>query len=151
MATHSITLAWKIPGMGKPGGSHLWGRTESDTAEATQQQQQQQQQHVMYGVRPLLVWSVTECQDEFLLQFNWVLKWYCTGLIFSSEGHTGNTNENSHPSPMHSQRCVNHRESISLKVIMVCIFILRIFEKVNHKTLSELSIHLSPNLAFFKL
>ena len=40
MATHSITLAWKIPGMGKPGGSHLWGRTESDTAEATQQQQQ---------------------------------------------------------------------------------------------------------------
>ena len=26
-------------------GCHLWGRTESDTTEATQQQQQQQQQH----------------------------------------------------------------------------------------------------------
>ena len=32
MATHSSVLAWKIPGTV---GCHLWGRTESDTTEAT--------------------------------------------------------------------------------------------------------------------
>ena len=31
MATHSSLLAWRVPGMGEPGG--LWGRTESDTTE----------------------------------------------------------------------------------------------------------------------
>ena len=35
MATHSSVLAWRIPGMGEPGGCHLWGRTESDTTGAT--------------------------------------------------------------------------------------------------------------------
>ena len=35
MATHSSTLAWKIPWMV---GCHLWGHTESDTTEATWQQ-----------------------------------------------------------------------------------------------------------------
>ena len=35
MATHSSVLAWRIPGMAEPGGLHLWGRTESDTTEAT--------------------------------------------------------------------------------------------------------------------
>ena len=39
MATHSSVLAWKIPGMGEPGGCRLWGRTELDTTEAMQQQQ----------------------------------------------------------------------------------------------------------------
>ena len=43
MATHSSVLAWRIPGMVEPGGCCLWGRTESDTTEATQQQQQQQE------------------------------------------------------------------------------------------------------------
>ena len=38
MATHSSVLAWRIPGMGGLVGCHLWGRTESDTTEATQQQ-----------------------------------------------------------------------------------------------------------------
>ena len=41
MATHSGVLAWRIPGMGGLVGCRLWGRTESDTTEATQQQQQQ--------------------------------------------------------------------------------------------------------------
>ena len=40
MTTHSSVLAWRIPGMGEPGGCRLWGRTESDMTEATQQQQQ---------------------------------------------------------------------------------------------------------------
>ena len=41
MATYSNILAWRIPGMGSLVGCRLWGRTESDTTEATQQQQQQ--------------------------------------------------------------------------------------------------------------
>ena len=39
MATHSSVLAWRIPGMGEPGGCRLWGHTESDVTEVTQQQQ----------------------------------------------------------------------------------------------------------------
>ena len=35
MVTHSSVLAWRIPGMGEPGGCCLWGHTESDTTEAT--------------------------------------------------------------------------------------------------------------------
>ena len=35
MATHSSALAWRIPGMGEPGGLRLQGRTESDTTEVT--------------------------------------------------------------------------------------------------------------------
>ena len=43
MATHSSVLAWRIPGTGETSGlvgCRLWGRTESDTTEATEQQQQ---------------------------------------------------------------------------------------------------------------
>ena len=40
MATHSSVLAWRIPGMGEPGGLPSMGRTESDTTEVTWQQQQ---------------------------------------------------------------------------------------------------------------
>ena len=40
MATHSSVLAWRIPGTGSLVGCRLWGRTESDTTEATLQQQQ---------------------------------------------------------------------------------------------------------------
>ena len=35
MATHSNVLAWRIPGRGSLVGCCLWGRTESDTTEAT--------------------------------------------------------------------------------------------------------------------
>ena len=35
MATHSSVLAWRIPGMGSLVGCRLWGRTGSDTTEAT--------------------------------------------------------------------------------------------------------------------
>ena len=35
VATHSSVLAWRIPGMGGLVGCRLWGRTESDTTEAT--------------------------------------------------------------------------------------------------------------------
>ena len=35
MATHSSVLAWRIPGMGEPGGLPSMGRSESDTTEVT--------------------------------------------------------------------------------------------------------------------
>ena len=35
MATHSSVLAWRITGTGKPVACRLWGRTVSDTTEAT--------------------------------------------------------------------------------------------------------------------
>ena len=35
MATHSSVLAWRIPGQRSLVGCRLWGRTESDTTEAT--------------------------------------------------------------------------------------------------------------------
>ena len=35
MATHSSTVAWKIPGMGELVGCRLWGRTELDMTEVT--------------------------------------------------------------------------------------------------------------------
>ena len=35
MATHSSVLAWRIPGMGEPGGLPSRGRTESDMTEVT--------------------------------------------------------------------------------------------------------------------
>ena len=35
MAAHSTVLAWRIPGTGDLVGCRLWGRTESDTTEAT--------------------------------------------------------------------------------------------------------------------
>ena len=41
MATHSSVLAWRVPATGSLVGCRLWGRTESDTTEATWQQQQQ--------------------------------------------------------------------------------------------------------------
>ena len=39
-----VFLPGESQGRGSLVGCHLWGRTESDTTEATQQQQQQQQQ-----------------------------------------------------------------------------------------------------------
>ena len=40
MATHSSVFAWRIPGTAEPGeipggDPFLWGRTESDTTQAT--------------------------------------------------------------------------------------------------------------------
>ena len=39
MVTHSSVLAWRSQGTGSLMGCRQWGRTESDTTEATQQQQ----------------------------------------------------------------------------------------------------------------
>ena len=47
MAPTPVLLPGKSHGHGSLVGCHLWGRTESDTTEATQQQQQQQQQRIL--------------------------------------------------------------------------------------------------------
>ena len=60
MATHSSVLAQRIPGMGSLVSCHLWGRTESDTTEATQQQQDM-------AVFYFLVWVVVQFS---LVQFS---------------------------------------------------------------------------------
>ena len=59
MATHSSVLAWRIPGMGEPGGYRLWGRTESDTTEVTQQQQQQPE-----FLSLLFTWSISTYHEH---------------------------------------------------------------------------------------
>ena len=48
-----VFLPGESHGRGSLVGCHLWGRTESDTTEATQQQQQQQQQQ---GVVASILW-----------------------------------------------------------------------------------------------
>ena len=77
MATHSSVLAWRIPGMGETGGLPLWGRTESDTTEATQQQQQPQyiprhQRFVLCHLKkhtPSGLFKSTGCPISLLLLF----------------------------------------------------------------------------------
>ena len=72
MATHSIVLAAESQGRGSLVGCGLWGRTESDTTEATQQQQQQLDHGESKGIprktsttaslttlKPLTVWITT--------------------------------------------------------------------------------------------
>ena len=65
MATHSSVLAWRIPGTGSLVGCRLWGRTESDTTEATLQQQQQQQCSVLITEMSML--EVFRKRQLFLL------------------------------------------------------------------------------------
>ena len=63
MATHSSVLAWRIPGRRSLVGCRLWGRTESDTTEATWQQQQGGRGSHLCGVmlRPEFTASGGQC------------------------------------------------------------------------------------------
>ena len=67
MAAQSSVLAWRILGMGEPGGLPSMGCSESDTTEATQQQQQQQ-------LVAQLVKKST-CHEEFRETWVWSLGW----------------------------------------------------------------------------
>ena len=62
MATHSSVLAWRIPGMGDPGGLPSMGLHRVDTAEATWQQQQQ-------AIREALVLLLSQVFVCFLKKF----------------------------------------------------------------------------------
>ena len=59
-------LPGESQGLGSLVGCRLWGRTESDTTEATWQQQQQQQQQELMSV------MLRKLLDPFLLQINFV-------------------------------------------------------------------------------
>ena len=59
MASHSSVLAWRIPGTGSLVGCRLWGRTESDTTEATRQQQQQP--FLRLSSIPLYTYHILRC------------------------------------------------------------------------------------------
>ena len=54
-------------------GCHLWGRTESDTTEATQQQQQQQQWLMMLSIVGHLYISLRNVYSNFCPFFNCVV------------------------------------------------------------------------------
>ena len=83
MATHSSVLAWRTPGTGEsePLGCSLWGRTESDTTEATQQQQQRElvvrfilrycwvPENCMKGANGLIICSQLKGAKNFILRF----------------------------------------------------------------------------------
>ena len=67
MATHSSILAWRIPETEEPGGCRLWGRTESDTTEATQQQQQQHKRQLLSLV----------CSSDIDFSESWLIRCLC--------------------------------------------------------------------------
>ena len=66
MATHPSVLAWRIPGTGKPGGCHLWGRTESDMTEVT-----------------LQLTSIYTCNPKLLIYLFYPLSLLVTTSVFS--------------------------------------------------------------------
>ena len=68
MAPHSSVLAWRIPGTGSLVGCRLWGRTESDTTEATQQQQQQCYRTILQ--KPSILKGIQQSINDFQLMAN---------------------------------------------------------------------------------
>ena len=70
MATHSSVLAWRIPGMGEPGGCCLWGRTD------------QTRLKWLSSRRVSWVFSVVSTQSD-LFQFNrYLLSCICELALF---------------------------------------------------------------------
>ena len=76
MASHSSVPAWRIPGTGSLVGCHLWGRTESDTTEATLQQQQQ---HI-YKNLPKSLGKIMFCEDGLHMPCHF--KHHCCIYVF---------------------------------------------------------------------
>ena len=63
MATHSSTLAWKIPWMEKPGvGYSLWGRKEWDTTE--------QLHFHCYGESYIKQWEMKTKVSEYTFRYD---------------------------------------------------------------------------------
>ena len=60
MATHSSVLAWRIPGRRSLVGCRLWGRTESDTTEATWQQQHEPEEYTFLNLLAIYLCSVLQ-------------------------------------------------------------------------------------------
>ena len=68
MATHSSVLAWRIPGLV---GCRPWGRTESDTTEATQQQQQQAYNNACASLVAQKVRNPSAMQGTWVQSLGW--------------------------------------------------------------------------------
>ena len=72
MAPYSSVLAWRLPGT----GCRLWGRTESDTTEATWEKQQQQNTMNFYvptsQVAIVNTWHVLSINSHTLLLTNYI-------------------------------------------------------------------------------
>ena len=93
MATHSTALAWRTAGTGSLVGCRLWGRTESDTTEATQQQQQQQQHSPLWASQ-VAQWVKNPPAMQEMHEFDpWVGKipgrreWQPTPVFLPGESH----------------------------------------------------------------
>ena len=84
MATHSSVLAWRIPGTGSLVGCHLWGRTESDTTEATQQQQQQHNHVYIFTVIIFAdaLSSLGDSDDQTILEILELTDTLCSDMFF---------------------------------------------------------------------
>ena len=72
MATHSSVFPGESQGQGSLVGCRLWGRTESDTTEATQQQQQPDSDRCVFALclfqaEQELNWALAESYMAFLL------------------------------------------------------------------------------------
>ena len=76
----TVFLPGESQGRGSLVGCHLWGRTESDTTEATLQQQQQQQQQGYFS-KAYIYFPVI-----FFLR-NVCLKWVILWLLVSMQNH----------------------------------------------------------------
>ena len=87
MATHSSVLAWRIPGTGSLVGCCLWGRTESDTTEATAAAA------AAAGLPWWLSSKESPCRyrrcgfDPWVRKIPWRRKWQHTPLFLSEKSH----------------------------------------------------------------
>ena len=66
MATHSSTLAWRIPGMGSLVGCRLWGHAESDTTEGLGSSSSLIFRSSIH-LELIIVYRVRECSNFILL------------------------------------------------------------------------------------
>ena len=88
METHSSVLAWRIPGTEEPGGLCLWGRTESDTTEATWQQQPVFLPEKSHGQRNLAGYSPwgrkgSNTTERLSTHAQYFMSWIITFCLFT--------------------------------------------------------------------
>ena len=81
-----VFLPGESQGQGSLMGCRLWGRTESDTTEATQQQQQQQLK--AYNLKVGSLEEKTEKFSWLLLEKSWGCLWACLSFNCGGQGNS---------------------------------------------------------------